>query len=305
MNYWKVIDKQLLTTALPTPFNKLTIVVVNAAMNVALQMITDKKNTDISKVTIDGYEGYKIKAEIIAPKNTDENLPCLLYFHGGSFCYTAFVLHKSLVLKYAKMANCKVMLPAYQLAPKHKFPAGLEDGFACYKWLLDNSEKIGIDKSKIGIGGDSSGGNFAAVITNSCGQRELPTPCCQMLIYPVTDASMTSESMKLFQFSPIWSARKNVKMLKYYTDQDLSDELISPINCKFESEIPKTYIETAEYDCLRDEGLMYAQKLKDKNADVTLNETKGTYHGYDACVKAKKSLDSLKMRIEFLKESFS
>lgn len=305
MNYLKVIDKQLRLVAITTPFNKATIIATNAIMSVLLKTIRDTKNIKTTNVSINGYEQKPVNAEIFEPKNAKGNLPCMLCIHGGSFCYSAVNSQKIYAMKYAQLANCKVVFPNYKLAPKYKFPAGLQDCIAYYKWIHENSESLGIDKSKIGIAGDSAGGNFAAIITNLCKRENLPSPCMQMLIYPVTDASMGTQSMKKYKFSPIWNSYNSVKMYKYYVPNlDTTIEEISPLNSKFESVIPPTYIETAEYDCLHDEGILYAQKLKKLGAKVSLNDTKATFHGYDAMFSADVSKESLQKRVKFLNECF-
>lgn len=304
MNYFKLVDKQLCFTAIPLPFNRATIIIDNAVMRVLLKFVRDK-NIKISKATINGYNDMPFKTEIFTPTSANDNAPCLIYYHGGSFCYCAVPAQKQWAMNYAKKANCKIIFPDYHLAPKYRYPAGIEDCKAAYKWAHENSEVLGIDKNKIGVAGDSAGGTLAAMVSNSAKKMNLPIPCLQLLVYPCADETMTSESMKTFKFSPVWNAYNHKKIQPLYYDREYELSEISLVHANLPDELPPTYIETAEYDCLRDEGIAYAKKLENAGAKVILNETKGTFHGYDAMGWAKVAKDSMEKRFDFLNMYFN
>ncbi|MBS6762202.1 MAG: alpha/beta hydrolase fold domain-containing protein [Clostridium sp.] len=157
------------------------------------------------------------------------------------------------------------------------------------------------------MAGDSAGAAIAACLINICEKEQLVPPCGQMLIYPVTDATLSSESMKVYVDTPLWNAVNNQKMWKYYLKGKNEQERIkaSPLDNELPGKVPKTYIETAEYDCLHDEGIAYANKLKLMGTSVILNETHGTFHGYDSCLNAKISRTNVKKRIDFIKNLIS
>lgn len=135
-----------------------------------------------------------------------------------------------------------------------------------------NAEELLIDPERIGVAGDSAGACIAAMICNHCETKEWKQPCLQMLIYPLTDIAMQTDSVKK------------------YTDTPQS--------------IPDTYIETAEYDCLHDEGILYGKRLREAGADVTINETRGTIHGYDSALRTNIAIRNIKKRILFLRKEF-
>ena len=201
--------------------------------------------------------------------------------------------------------GCKVFFPHYHLAPKYQYPAAFRDVMSLYEYVTTNAEELGIDNSRIGIAGDSAGASIAALICNRYAEEHLNVPCLQMLVYPATDAEMATDSMKQFSDTPQWNSRANGRMWHYYCGDDMAKRIsASPVHCEMPDLIPKTYIETAEFDCLRDEGLMYAQKLIDAGAEVVINETAGTYHGYDTVTDAKIVMQNVERRIEFLRNGF-
>lgn len=305
MNYFKVIDKQLYLIAWTLPFNKLTINVVNPAMTFACKFVKVPPQVKATKHIIKGYGGLNVAVEMFEPANASEDLPCLLYLHGGGFCYKALTYHKKWAMAYALEANCKVVFPDYHVAPKFKYPACFEDCFNTYKWILENYEALGIDKNKIGVGGDSAGGALSALIVNACDDRNVTPPCLQMLIYPVADITLSTESMKKHVKAPIWDARASVKMWKYYVPNGVDYSKVSLLHAAVPSKVPKTYIELAEFDCLHDEGLMYAKMLEKSGVDLDLNETNKTFHAYDAMFSTQIASNIRNRRVEFLIQCFS
>lgn len=249
------------------------------------------------------FEYNKEKYYFIEPKETKENMPCLIYFHGGGFAFKASQSHYDLARQYCINTGCCIFFVDYSLSPRHKFPKALYEGFNIYKYVLTHAKDMGIDPNKIAVGGDSAGGNLAASITNLIIDNNLNKPCFQLLIYPVLDATMKSDSMQEFIDTPLWDARKNQKMWKYYLNknEDIKNPYISPIFYTNFNLLPPTYIETAEFDCLKDEALEYASKLK----DVTLFKTKDTPHGFDIIKNSDAYNKALQARIEFMNKNFN
>ena len=213
-------------------------------------------------------------------------------------------------MQYARDAHCKVVLPDYHLSPKYPYPAAYEDTIAVYRWMQENARKLQVDSARIAIAGDSAGAALAALLCNSCEKRDLIGPCAQMLIYPVTDASMSTDSMQKYQDTPLWNAKNNRKMWEFYlngTKHKPNDDTMrtlenaSPMKQILPKNIPHTYTETAEFDCLHDEGVLYADKLMAAGVNVELNETRGTIHGYDSASNARIVKENVAKRIAFLK----
>ena len=170
---------------------------------------------------------------------------------------------------------CTVVYVDYRLAYKYKYPIPIEDAFASYKYILKKKKKY----KKVIIGGDSAGGCLAIDVIRKAKELNLSIPDYLFLFYPVLDKTMHTESMKKYTDTPVWNSVLNKKMWDLYLKDD--NTYISPGEMGDVSFMPKTYIETAEYDCLHDEALEFAEKLKKENIDVVVNETKNTMHGFD------------------------
>lgn len=227
--------------------------------------------------------------------------------HGGAFSYKASAYHKKLACIYAAKAKCRVYFPDYHLIPKYKYPAAYMDVLAVYRCLMEDAEEFGIDSERIGMAGDSAGACIAALVCNRCGQEGFKLPCLQMLVYPLADVSMQTDSMKKFTDTPLWNAKNNRRMWHYYCGHLKGEDQneVSPMHNILPQNIPDTYIETAEYDCLHDEGVLYGKRLRAAGANVTINETRGTIHGYDSALHTGIAIRNIKKRILFLRRGFS
>jgi len=254
-----------------------------------------------------GYKGHKFKTEIFEPSNGKGKLPCLIYVHGGAFSYKASAYHKKLACLYALKASCRVFFPDYHLTPKYPYPAAYEDVLALYRYVMEGSEEFAVDVDRIAMAGDSAGASIAALICNRYEWEGLKRPCLQMLVYPLTDGAMQTESMKRFSDTPIWNAQNNKRAWSYYCrGLKVEDQYgASPMHSSLPQIIPDTYIETAEYDCLHDEGILYGKRLREAGASVEINETRGTIHGYDSAINTTVAIRNIQKRISFLKKGFT
>ncbi len=306
MKYKKQINSELKLIARKIPYNRAVIKCANIFQVISLHLTKIPKGVTDRNITIEGYKGLKYKAEIFEPSNVKEKLPCLIYVHGGAFSYKASAYHKKLACIYAMKVKCRVYFPDYHLTPKYPYPAAYDDVLALYKCIMENAEKFGIDLEKIGIAGDSAGASLAALICNNYEQERLKQPCIQMLIYPLTDINMQTDSMKKFSDTPLWNSKNNKRMWSYYCKNLKTEDAYgaSPMHGSLPRIIPDTYIETAEYDCLHDEGIIYGKKLREAGANVEINETRGTIHGYDVALNTKIAISNIKKRILFLKKGF-
>lgn len=306
MDYTDLIDPELKRIAKRIPYHKFMIRTANIYQMIALKLTRIPGEIKCKQLIVRENSGLPLNVALYEPAAAADKLPCLLYMHGGAFSYKASAYHKKLACTYALEANCRVAFPDYHLLPGHPYPAAYREVMSVYRWLSEDAESLRIDKALIGVAGDSSGGLLAAAICNEYEKEALPIPCAQMLIYPVTDASMSTKSMGMYDDTPLWNARNNKKMWEFYfkktTEEHRRDA--SPMHSVLPHRIPDTYIETAEYDCLRDEGILYAEKLRQAGANVELNETKGTIHGYDCAIKTRIAQYNIGKRILFLKRCF-
>lgn len=259
------------------PFYKAIFPLANGILNNCKKTLKSSSDLNIIQEQIKSDDGETITIYIYEPLKlkTDK---ILLYIHGGAFVFKGYNSHYNICKRYALDGHCKVVYVNYRLAPKYRYPIPLNDCFLVYQWMIENAERLKIDHHKIIVGGDSAGGCLAADITFKCLEKNIVKPCYQMLIYPVLDKRMITESMKQYIDTPMWNAKLNHKMWTYYLG---NQPYISPNERTDFSNMPPTYIETAEYDCLHDEGVIFATKLIKEGIDVTLFETKQTMHGFD------------------------
>lgn len=307
MKYKNLIDSELKLIAIKIPYNKAMIKPANIFLSMSSYLTRIPKEIKSRNITIKGYQGLKLKVSIFEPADVKEKLPCLIYVHGGAFSYKASVYHQKLACIYAMKAKCRVYFPDYHLTPEYPYPAAYDDVVALYRYIMEKSEESGIDNGKIALAGDSAGASIAALICNNYEQEALKQPCMQMLVYPLTDVTMQTDSMKKFSDTPLWNSKNNKRMWSCYCKNLKSEDSYgaSPMHSTLPQVIPDTYIETAEYDCLHDEGILYGRKLQEAGADVLINETKGTIHGYDSAISTKIAIANIKKRIRFLKKGFA
>jgi len=265
------------------------------------------KELDVSHHEIESYDGERIECFVMSPKSLGKNAPCLIYIHGGGFVLAAAGYHYKNAIRYAKEVGCKVVFVNYRLAPQNPHPVFFEDSYAAMCWTYGNAEALGIDPSRIGIGGDSAGSTLAVGVCMTARDRRHPIKFAfQMLPYPFLDARNESESAKKYTDTPMWNSSLSERigpMVK--VDRDRADYVYySPVEAESFIGLPPAYIETAEFDCLHDDGILYAKKLRDAGVAVTLNETEGTMHGFDIMQNAPTTKAALAKRIAFMKKVF-
>jgi len=209
-------------------------------------------------------------------------LPTLIYYHGGGFVIGNIATHDSTCRRLANKSRCQVISIDYRLAPEHPFPAPIDDGLAAFRHIRDNAESFGVDPTRLAVGGDSAGGQMAAVVCQTCRDAGEAMPAFQMLIYPATDSSKQSGSRKSFAEGYFLSKALMDWFWKAYVPAgaDLADLRLSPLLAKDLAGLPPAFVLTAGYDPLRDEGRAYADRLIDAGVKTTYVNYPGTIHGF-------------------------
>jgi acetyl esterase len=208
--------------------------------------------------------------------------PGLVFFHGGGWVIGDLDSHDVVCRKLADEGELMVVSVDYRLAPEHKFPAAVDDAIASTKWIADNSRQLGIDASRLMVGGDSAGGNLAAVVAISARDGNGPDIAGQVLIYPALDFAMTHPSHR----EPETSILLTHSVILWFRDHYLSgaanvgDWRASPARAKTLIGLPPAYVLTAGADPLRDEGDEYARRLKEAGVAVTHRTFPGQFHGF-------------------------
>jgi acetyl esterase/lipase len=210
-------------------------------------------------------------------------------------------------MRYAKDVGCKVWFINYRLAPKHPHPVFFEDCYAAMRHVYENANTLGIDKEKIGIGGDSAGATLAVGTAIMARDHHYPIRLAfQMLMYPFLDMRGTSDSNQKYTNTPMWNSSMSAKIAPL-TKVDRDNPLYvyySPVEAESFKWLPPAYIETAEFDCLHDDGILYAELLQKEGIAVELNEISGTMHGFDIKQNAPTTKEALASRVAYMKKMF-
>jgi acetyl esterase len=217
-----------------------------------------------------------------APRLSNGLAPCLVFFHGGGWVIGDLDSHDVVCRKLADEGQLIVISVDYRLAPEHKFPAAVDDAIAATKWISGNAKQFGIDASRLVVGGDSAGGNLAAVVAISARDGDGPAIAGQVLIYPATDFAMTHPSHR----EPETSILLTHSVIKWFRDHylvgtaDAGDWRASPARAATLVGLPPAYVLTAGADPLRDEGNEYAERLEQAGVAVTYRTFPGQFHGF-------------------------
>lgn len=208
--------------------------------------------------------------------------PALLYIHGGGFVLGSVAAYDGVCRYLAVEAGCIVASLGYRLAPEHEFPAAVDDATAAFAWLSASARELGIDPARIAVGGDSAGGNLAAVVTQQQRARGGPMPAFQLLVYPATELSCSMPSHRLFASGFFLEATTVRWFLKNYLrgPEDIGDVRASPLLAQDFTGLPPAMVLTAGFDPLRDEGEAYVQKLEGARVPVIHRHDAGMFHGY-------------------------
>ena len=278
-------------------------------VNIFFQMHTCKSDEDVSvkKFYIPGYDGAKLKTFLIEPKNADKELPCIIFYHGGGFLLRASKTHYQIAKWYAKRVGCRVVFADYRLLPKYKYPVAIEDSFETFKWVVDNADALGINNNKIVLAGDSAGANISVAVTMMAKDRNILCPKGILLIYPVLDRRMNTASMEKYTDTPVWDAHRNKMFWEVYLKEYKNEQLkyASPMEAESLMDFPNTYIEVAEFDCLHDEGVEFAKRLKKESVDVELYEVKAACHGFEDVLNSELLHKCMDRRVRWIVEQFS
>lgn len=234
----------------------------------------------ITNRLIEGRNGA-IPIRIYRP-SAATNLPVIVFFHGGGWVVCDLDTHDGICRQLAQDNGMVVVSVDYRLAPEHKYPAAAEDCYDTTLWVWENAAELGVDPDKVIVGGDSAGGNLAAVTTLMAREAGKPHIAFQLLIYPATDATMSHPSVKANQDAPILTKAMMDWFVGHYQRQpsDVQDPYFSPLRADDFSNLPPALVLTAEYDPLRDEGQAYAAKLLAAGSDVTVIDYPRMVHGF-------------------------
>jgi acetyl esterase len=226
--------------------------------------------------------GGDIGLRIYTPES-DAPRPALIYFHGGGWVLCNLDTHDVMCRAIANRAQAVVVSVDYRLAPEHKFPAAVEDCYAAAQWVAGNASTLGADPARLVVGGDSAGGNLAAVVTIRSRDEAGPEFAGQVLVYPVADLSnFETESYREFAEDHSLTRALMEWFRAHYlsTPEEARHPYASPLLASDLSRLPPALVITAECDPLRDEGEAYAARLREAGVAVTLTRYAGMIHPF-------------------------
>jgi acetyl esterase len=209
-----------------------------------------------------------------------EILPALVYFHGGGWTIGDLDSHDVLCRQLALGARCAVFSVDYRLAPEHPFPAAVQDCLAATRYVAENAARLNV--RGIALGGDSAGGNLAAVVALLAGDAGAPQLAFQLLIYPATDQRCATPSQERNAQGYLLTRDAIRYFRRHYLpeERDWLDWRASPLLATNHANLPPALIITAGYDPLRDEGSAYADKLRAAGVKVAYREYADMVHGF-------------------------
>ncbi len=209
-------------------------------------------------------------------------LPALVFFHGGGWVVGDLDTHDWPCRVLANAARCAIVSVDYRLAPEAKFPAAFDDCAFATQWIADNAASLGIDASRLAIGGDSAGGNLAAAVCLWARERGKPALRFQLLIYPALDMAMSLEShrvhtggLPLTHATAVWFRNHYLRSV-----DDQADWRASPLKATEFAGLPPAYVMTIGYDPLCSEGELFAQRLRAAGGAVTHRHLPDQIHGF-------------------------
>jgi acetyl esterase len=225
--------------------------------------------------------GGDIPVRIYRPADVERPLPTLVYAHGGGFVFCDLDSHDELCRSFTNLLPAVVVSVAYRLAPEHRWPAAAQDVFAVAQWAADNVDTLGGDGARIVVGGDSAGGNLAAVTALMARDRGRPSLAALLLLYPMLTADVDTESYRLYG-KGFYNPRP---ALQWYWDQyvpsadDREHPYASPLKADLRG-LPPAVIVIAGHDPLRDEAVAYAHALESAGVVTEQCRYEGGIHGF-------------------------
>jgi acetyl esterase len=238
---------------------------------------------NVENLTIPGQAG-EIPIRIYTPQGRPP-FPILVYFHGGGWVICNLDTHDSVCRSLANGASCIVVSVDYRLAPEHKFPAAVDDAYAATQWVADSANLINGDSARIAVGGDSAGGNLAAVVSLMAREKGGPSLMYQVLIYPVTNiSSFDTNSYREHGEGYILTKDSMEYYRRHYIghEEESQNPYASPLLAQELSGLPPALVITAEFDVLTDEAEAFANRLKQAGVPVMYTCYEGMIHAFFA-----------------------
>lgn len=233
----------------------------------------------VQDIALSARDGHAMPARLYAPHSAMP-LPVLLYLHGGGFSVGSLTTHDVLCRQLSRQGHCAVVSLDYRLAPEHRFPTAVHDSWDALNWLQQHGQALGLDTTRLAVGGDSAGGTLAAVCALMARDAGLPLRL-QVLFYPGTVARQDTASHHTFaEGFMLDKATVDWFFANYIDKADRDDWRFAPMNAPDHTGLAPAWVGLAECDPLVDEGVQYADTLRMAGVQVDLEIYKGVVHGF-------------------------
>ncbi|MBN3526910.1 alpha/beta hydrolase [Paenibacillus apiarius] len=250
---------------------------------------------EVSDLAIQGAHG-EIPIRMYKPAIKGPH-PVFIYYHGGGWVLGDLDRFDDICRRITRSSNCAVISVDYPLSPENKFPLAVEAAYSAAQWAYDNAERLQLDPNRLAVGGDSSGGNLAAVVTHLAKERASLQIAYQVLIYPVSDASMQSATYEEFAEGYFLTKKQMIWFFDNYLNsvEETTNPWVSPLLFSDFAGLPPALVITAEFDPLREESEAYAERLKEAGVPAVLHRYEGTIHPFvsfaDEIDKGKEAIE--------------
>ena len=252
----------------------------------AAQMAKTPPITGITTVDrqVPGPDG-EVFVRVYQPTERPDTLPALLWIHGGGYVLGSVERDDPLAAHLAKTAQCVVVSVEYRLAPEHPFPAPVEDCYAALKWLATHTGELGVESSRIAIGGASAGGGLAAGLALLTRDRAEVELAFQLLIYPMIDDRNVAPAGDTLPDTFVWTRENNLMGWRAYLGREPGGADVSPYAAAARADdlagLAPAYIPVGDLDLFLDENIEYAQRLLAAGVPTELHVYPGGYHGFN------------------------
>jgi acetyl esterase/lipase len=239
----------------------------------------------IQNVFITGQDNQKIRLRVYKPKSANAPTPVLLWMHGGGYIIGKPEQDDGSSAQYVRKLGITVVSVDYRCAPKHPFPAGLEDCYSALQWIASHAQQLGIDSQRIAIGGNSAGGGLAASLAQLACDRNEIKPIFQLLVYPMLDDRTVLRTDIDDSNNVAWDQKSNRFGWESYLRKKCGEENMPeygvPARRKDLSGLPAAWIGVGTIDVFHDEDMAYAQRLKEAGVPCEIHVVPGAFHGFD------------------------
>ena len=267
------------------PFSREMIGEAGGTPPMVMEPAVSTETVTVTEKHVPGPKGAPdVHVRVFSPVKRKGLIGGLLWIHGGGYVYELMEMDDSRCMRFALESNCVVVSVDYRVAPKHPYPAPLEDCYAVLEWFSENAEELGVDKKRIAVAGGSAGGGLTAAVCLLARDRKGPEITFQILLSPMIDDRHITPSSTEFTDLRFWNFQGNIICWDAYLGDIPDDEVpiyAAPSRAKDLSGLPPAYILVGELEIFRDESIDYTARLARAGVTTEFHIFPGCFHGFE------------------------